>query len=366
MSQYRVRSGDRRLQRIIDRSSRSGATSLKILLAPLLAGALLLMNAGATNHFNRAEKRVIGLAGSRLTLEEATRLAAGDPPPAPKIAVRADAPRADAAMQAMIFAPPAADLAPAIARSEPAPAAEASAPKSSPIQTAALAPKPADIDVLPPVNPFRPRKAEAPYTPRAAKAAPRQVAASQPAEQPKSFFEKLFGDTQKPEGPALAYARPDDEGIGGVFSRKAAPNPFHGTQTAVYDIEAKAVILPSGKRLEAHSGLGQYMDDPDHVHRRMKGATPPNTYNLVMRESLFHGVRAIRLLPVDNSKMHGRDGILAHTYMLGPRGDSNGCVSIRDYDAFLQAFLRGEIRRIVVVRNSTMLNVAQNTAASRS
>jgi hypothetical protein len=354
-----MRSGDRRLQRIIDRSSRSGVASLKILLAPLLAGALLLVNAGGTNHFNRIEKRIIGNAGTRISVEEATRLAAGDPPPAPKIAVRADAPPADAALQAMIFAPPAANVSPA------APVAEAPA-KQAPVQTAALATRHADIDVLPPVNPFRPRKSEAPYTPRAAKAAPRQVAASQPAEQPKSFFEKLFGDTQKPAGPALAYARPDDESIGGLFSRKAAPNPYHGTQTAVYDIEGRTVILPSGKRLEAHSGLGQYMDDPDNVHRRMKGATPPNTYNLVMREALFHGVRAIRLLPVDNSKMYGRDGILAHTYMLGPRGDSNGCVSIKDYDAFLQAFLRGEIKRIVVVRNSLMLNIAQNAGASRT
>lgn len=361
MSQHRVRSGDRRLQRIIDRSSRSGATSLKILLAPLLAGALLLVNAGGTNHFNRVEKRIIGTSGARISVEEATRLAAGDPPTAPKIAVRADPPPADAAMQAMIFAPPAAE----VSAATPAPVVEA-APKAAAVQTAALAPKPADIEVLPPVNPFRPRKSEAPYTPRAAKAAPRQVAASQPAEPPKSFFEKLFGDAQKPEGPALAYARPGDEGIGGLFSRKAAPNPYHGTQTAVYDIEGRTVILPSGKRLEAHSGLGQYMDDPDNVHRRMKGATPPNTYNLVMREALFHGVRAIRLLPVDNSKMFGRDGILAHTYMLGPRGDSNGCVSIKDYDAFLQAFLRGEIKRIVVVRNSTMLNIAQNSGASRT
>ena len=45
----------------------------------------------------------------------------------------------------------------------------------------------------------------------------------------------------------------------------------------------------------------------------------------------------------------GRAGLLAHTYMLGPNGDSNGCVSFRDYNAFLQAYKRGEVRRLVVV-----------------
>jgi hypothetical protein len=35
--------------------------------------------------------------------------------------------------------------------------------------------------------------------------------------------------------------------------------------------------------------------------------------------------------------------------MLGPRGDSNGCMSVKDYNAFLQAFLRGEVKRVAVV-----------------
>jgi hypothetical protein len=39
--------------------------------------------------------------------------------------------------------------------------------------------------------------------------------------------------------------------------------------------------------------------------------------------------------------------------MLGPRGDSNGCVSFRDYNAFLQAFKRGEVKRLVVVSSMT-------------
>jgi hypothetical protein len=55
------------------------------------------------------------------------------------------------------------------------------------------------------------------------------------------------------------------------------------------------------------------------------------------------------MTPVDDGKMHGRDGILAHSYMLGPSGQSNGCVSFSNYPAFLNAYLRGEVTRLVVV-----------------
>jgi hypothetical protein len=127
----------------------------------------------------------------------------------------------------------------------------------------------------------------------------------------------------------------------------ALPDP--GSRTAVYDISARAVYLPNGEKLEAHSGLGDKLDDPRYVNVRMRGPTPPNVYDLTLREALFHGVRAIRLNPVDDNKMFGRAGMLAHTYMLGPNGDSNGCVSFRDYQKFLQAFLRGEVDRLVVV-----------------
>jgi Protein of unknown function (DUF2778) len=122
-------------------------------------------------------------------------------------------------------------------------------------------------------------------------------------------------------------------------------------KTAIYDISAHVVYLPSGRRLEAHSGLGAHMDDIRYVNLKARGPTPPNVYQLTMREEIFHGVRAIRLNPVDETKMYGRDGILAHTYMLGPNGQSNGCISFADYNAFLNAFQRGEIDKIVVVEH---------------
>jgi len=131
--------------------------------------------------------------------------------------------------------------------------------------------------------------------------------------------------------------------------RKEGPPLEDDGRTAIYDITARVVYLPSGRRLEAHSGLGAYMDNPRHVHLRMRGATPPNVYNLTLRERLFHGVRAIRLNPVDSSRMYGRAGILAHTYMLGANGQSNGCVSLSNYPEFLNAYLRGEVTRLAVV-----------------
>jgi hypothetical protein len=123
------------------------------------------------------------------------------------------------------------------------------------------------------------------------------------------------------------------------------------SHTAIYDIVAHVVYLPNGRRLEAHSGLGGYMDDPRYINAKGRGPTPPNVYDLTLREELFHGVRAIRLTPVDDGKMFGRDGILAHTYMLGSNGQSNGCVSFSDYQAFLNAYLSGEVNRIVVVEH---------------
>jgi hypothetical protein len=137
----------------------------------------------------------------------------------------------------------------------------------------------------------------------------------------------------------------------------------YDNQTAVYDISAHAVYLPNGSTLEAHSGLGRLRDDPDHVDQRMVGATPPATYDLKPREALFHGVRALRLLPADGSSTLGRAGILAHPFMLGPEGDSNGCVSIRDYDRFRKAYDDGEINRLVVVPSLGSVQAAQRSTS---
>jgi hypothetical protein len=145
----------------------------------------------------------------------------------------------------------------------------------------------------------------------------------------------------------------DDSLLNKMTPRDPAPqdsgtNPDM-SHTAIYDITWHMVYLPNGRRLEAHSGLGEHMDDLGSVSLRDLGPTPPGVYDLTMREASFHGIDAIRLNPVDDGKMHGRDGILAHPYMLGANGQSNGCLSLKDYDAFLAAFRRGEFNRLVVV-----------------
>ena len=82
--------------------------------------------------------------------------------------------------------------------------------------------------------------------------------------------------------------------------------------------------------------------------QKNRGVLPPQTYALKPRKQLFHGVAALLLDPVGDGDMQGRVGMLAHTYMRGPRGDSNGCVSFKDYDKFLTAYRRGEVRVVVV------------------
>jgi hypothetical protein len=157
-----------------------------------------------------------------------------------------------------------------------------------------------------------------------------------------TIYEKIFG---KRDPIKLAYAATDDAGLG--VGEIAAGR--YDRWTAVYDISAHIVYMPDGTQLEAHSGLGSLLDDPSHVDEKMHGATPPNVYNLELREELFHGVRALRLIPQDERNVFGRAGFLAHSFMLGPNGDSNGCVSIKNYDTFLQAYLDHKIKHLAVV-----------------
>jgi len=160
----------------------------------------------------------------------------------------------------------------------------------------------------------------------------------------RSMFEKIADLV--PMKFSLASLTPGD---GLLSERKDLTALGYDGTTAVYDISARMVYLPGGTKLEAHSGLGGLMDNPAHVDQRMVGATPPNVYDLKPREKLFHGVAALRMTPVGENEMHGRNGLLVHSYLLGPNGDSNGCVSIKDYDRFLAAYTSGEVKRLVVV-----------------
>ncbi|MET4802772.1 hypothetical protein ABIA96_005373 [Bradyrhizobium sp. LB11.1] len=168
-----------------------------------------------------------------------------------------------------------------------------------------------------------------------------------------SMVEKLWGK-REPSGGLLAYASADASVTSAIAPREQ--NPMFGgsapyeRDTAVYDITAKTVYLPDGTKLEAHSGLGSNLDDPHSSRVRMRGVTPPHIYNLKPREALFHGVPALRLTPIGGENaIYGRDGLLAHTFMLGPNGDSNGCVSFKDYYAFLDAYRNKGIRKLAVL-----------------
>lgn len=276
-------------------------------------------------------------------------IASAAPAPVPAPAPAVIAPAAPKPEKPAVFVAPVAPVAQIVApeaKATPVPPAPASVarPEPVPAQTAAVAPEPAK------------RKSVRRGSVVAA------AAANKPDD--RSFFEKLFSAPQPEAGQALAYARPDD----GVTRVPASPGnaaPSAGAGVAVYDIEAHVVYLPNGEQLEAHSGLGPLKDDPSHVHVAMRGATPPHVYDLTLREKVFHGVRALRLTPSDGGGIYGRSGLLAHSFMLGPNGDSNGCVSFRDYNRFLQAYLRGEIRQLKVVARGASAP-AQNWFASRT
>ena len=225
----------------------------------------------------------------------------------------------------------------------------AEAPKTSPAAPAQLA-----LNVPPPVVPAPParvaetRPSKLRDMAQRAKAAVMSIASS---EKP-SMVEKLWG--KEPTHSLLAYASADASAITGSIGREQNPamggSAPYDRDTAVYDITAHTVYLPDGTKLEAHSGLGDNMDDPRSQKVRMRGVTPPHIYTLKPRESLFHGVAALRLTPVGGEDaIFGRDGLLAHTFMLGSSGASNGCVSFRDYNAFLNAYRNQGIRKLAVV-----------------
>jgi hypothetical protein len=255
----------------------------------------------------------------------------------------------------------AAKLAEAAPRIETPMLAEAPRPQAGPLKLT-VAPKPKEVSpprapvqvaAAPPVPPRSPETTNPVISVRdmaqRAKAAVMSIAG---ADKP-SVFEKLWGKPPS-AGSLLAYASADASPTGSLGpsqnSALGGSQPRYDRSTAVYDISAHTVYLPDGTKLEAHSGLGSKLDDPRYVHVRMQGATPPHVYDLTAREALFHGVPALRMTPVGGEDaIFGRTGLLAHTYMLGSNGDSNGCVSFRDYNAFLNAYRNQGIKRLAVV-----------------
>jgi hypothetical protein len=220
------------------------------------------------------------------------------------------------------------------------------------------------FDLMPenaPLPARRPKIRNAPAAIAEAAPATPEAAPSQPAKLARQTNTPTRRGSQQQE---LAYAAPGDDApsVGQAF-KNLFSSPGAGNGVAVYDISAQTVTMPNGQVLEAHSGVGHMADDPRYANQKMNGPTPPNTYKLVMRESRFHGVEAIRMLPVNGKNKYGRDGILAHSYLLrGRPGQSHGCVAFANYDRFLKAFKQGKVKQIVVVpgRSRSSTRIAKN------
>lgn len=240
---------------------------------------------------------------------------------------------------------------------QPAPPKLAEAPKAVSASKLAEAPRPKQVapaqvamNVPPPAAPPSEKKTAGDSIrdmAQRAKAAVMSIASGERT----SITEKLWG---KQERGLMSFASADAS-ITGSIGKEQNPalggsSPPYDRSTAVYDISAHTVYLPDGSKLEAHSGLGSKLDDPSSAKIRMHGVTPPHIYELTPREALFHGVPALRLNPIGGEDaIYGRSGLLAHSFMLGPNGDSNGCVSFRDYNAFLNAYRNQGIKRLAVV-----------------
>ncbi len=311
-----------------------------------------------------------------------TSLGAGPPAPAALPPV----PLAPTVASLPASAPEAAPYPPMPPAATAAPSVAVALPEAIPLPPIRDVPQIDDIVPLPPARPSEfAEPLPNPAVPERRVALPSPGPAAAPADE-RNVFQKLLGLGQPsgsvvasrppaqpvqparpgvwptPQPPAAAattvVARPPAAGegrggFGGLFSAFSSSASMsrlgYDRQTAVYVISAHAVYLPDGSRLEAHSGLGDRLDDVRYVHERARGPTPPHLYELTMREALFHGVQAIRLNPVGEGGVYGRAGLLAHPYMLGPNGESNGCVSFKDYNAFLRAYQNGEVNKLAVV-----------------
>src|SRR5262245_59524143 len=231
------------------------------------------------------------------------------------------------------FAPVGADNAPATTASVPSFderfALKSSTPRSRSLQPAATfadrfggaaAPAPAPTQfalasasaTMVPVAPSAPRAAPmpAPAAPRAAaRALAARVAPNKPEQAPERpatapYRVASLGDTPIRTAYASVDSPSRDSGTDDSILKKMTPRdpaptdaatkdvvakdgPLAGidlTRTAVYDIAARIVYLPNGQRLEAHSGLGEHMDEIRSVNLRSLGPTPPGLYELTMRE----------------------------------------------------------------------------------
>ena len=132
---------------------------------------------------------------------------------------------------------------------------------------------------------------------------------------------------------------------------KFGPAPISGYDryTAVYDISARVVYLPDGTRLEAHSGLGAGARQSALRGRARSG---PDAAACLRADAAG---RLLPRRPGDTAQSGRRRRNLWPRRIAGPpvharpNGNSNGCVSFKDYKAFLRAYENGQIKKLAVV-----------------
>jgi len=160
----------------------------------------------------------------------------------------------------------------------PAAAAAPPAPKPATVTLASAAPSPFNLfqkgfmasDMPQPFQ--RPAAAPAPQAP-----APREIASPAPPARPAP--QQVAAVNPATTAPPNANLLP---------KLSVAPQvrdywlslPGADSHTAIYDIVSHTVYLPDGEKLEAHSGLGNRLDDPRFASEKARGPTPPNAYDL--------------------------------------------------------------------------------------
>ena len=93
---------------------------------------------------------------------------------------------------------------------------------------------------------------------------------------------------------------------------------------------------------------------PDTFVSRLEMLAVLQTFNAELLSNPSATPTTVTLTPASGSNKYGRNGLLAHTYMLrGGRAESNGCVVFKDYHRFLAAYKTGKIKRLVVVPRLT-------------
>ena len=170
----------------------------------------------------------------------------------------------------------------------------------------------------------------------------------------RSLIEKMFD--QRPasgpqaSGPALAYAVPEGGVTGIARSVISGGQSGYNRRTAIYDISAHTVYLPNGAT--AGGAFGSRRRDRTIRASCMKecaGRRHQMFTSLLRANSFFMGFKRCVSNPSARAIFSDAPDFWRILICSCANGASNGCVSFKNYDAFLQAYQNGEIKHLAVV-----------------